>query len=108
MGENDRCAFCDVMFAVPAADRVRRRRRPDAAPALYLDLAQVSADRWAGSAWQAAVAEARAHLAEALGQEREFAEWIAKAASLFRIAGQPLDAARCAAHAHVFGPARAG
>ena len=107
MGENDRCAFCDVMFAAPAAvacadagDLTRARS--------YLDMAQVSADRWAGSAWQAAVAEARAHLAEALGQEREFAEWIAKAASLFRMAGQPLDAARCAAHAHVFGPARAG
>ena len=107
MGENDRCAFCDVMFAAPAA--VACADAGDLARArLYLDMAQVSADRWAGSAWPAAVAEARAHLAEALGQEREFAEWIAKAASLFRTAGQPLDAARCAAHAHVFGPARAG
>ncbi len=107
MGENDRCAFCDVMFAAPAAiacadagDLTRART--------YLDMAQESAERWAGSAWPAAVAEARAHLAEALSQESEFARWIEQAASLFRQAGQPLDAARCAAHAHVFGPAPIG
>ena len=107
IGENDRCAFCDVMLAVPAAiasadaGDIERARH-------YLEMAEESAARWAGSAWAAAVAEARAHLAEALDDEAEFAHWIEQAANLFREAGQPLDAARCAAHAHVFGPARAG
>jgi tetratricopeptide (TPR) repeat protein len=105
MGENDRCSFCDVMFAVPAAIACADAGDLDRARS-YLAMAEASADRWAGSAWQAAVAEARAHLAEALGQEEEFRRWIELAATLFRAAGQPLDAARCAAHAHVFPPLR--
>jgi tetratricopeptide (TPR) repeat protein len=94
LGENDRCAMCDVMFAVPAAiahadvGDVQRAER-------YLQVAEVSGARWEGSAWEAAVSEARAHLAVARGEPDRFRPWMERAAKLFTVAGQPLDAARC-------------
>ena len=100
LGENDRCTFCDVMLAVPAAIACADAGDLDRARS-YLRLADECAARWAGSAWQAGVAEARAHVNEALGQRDEAARWIATAEQLFLTAGQPLDAARCAGHAAV-------
>ena len=52
--------------------------------------------RWEGTAWDAAVAEARAHLARADGRREESERWIETAATRFTTAGQPLDAERCA------------
>jgi hypothetical protein len=63
----------------------------------HLEVAEVSAARWAGSAWGAAVLEARAHLARALGDEPAFVSLVSEAAQLFAAAGQPRDAERCAA-----------
>jgi DNA-binding SARP family transcriptional activator/tetratricopeptide (TPR) repeat protein len=94
MGETDRCAFCDLMFAVPASiacadvgdlDEARRR----------LAQAEALATRWNVGAWTAAVTEARAHLVVAQGDPLEGERLFQSAAELFEAAGQPLDARRC-------------
>jgi tetratricopeptide (TPR) repeat protein len=93
-GENDSCLFCDVMLEVPAtiacadAGDLPEARR-------HLAAAEVSAARWEGSAWSAAVAEARAHVARASHDEVGFERSLRQAARLFNAAGQPLDATRC-------------
>jgi hypothetical protein len=94
MGEIDHCVFCSVMLEVPSAiacadagDLAGARR--------HLDAAEGSAALWEGSAWQAAVLEARAHVAQAEGSAAQARELWGRAAGLFRAAGQPLDAARC-------------
>jgi hypothetical protein len=61
----------------------------------WLDQAQKSAAAWQGTAWQGAVAEARAHLARAEGDDAAASRLLAEAMELFTIAGQPLDAQRC-------------
>jgi tetratricopeptide (TPR) repeat protein len=94
MGETDRCPFCAVMLAVPASiacadvDDVEGARR-------HLAVAEASAARWEGSAWDAAVLEARAHLARAEGRHGEFTALIAEAERMFTVSGHPLDAERC-------------
>ncbi len=94
MGETDRCAFCDVMFAVPAA--IAHADAGDVASAeRHLRVAEESGGLWQGSAWDAAVAEVRAHLAQARGDAGAATRWTGRAAELFAAAGQPLDAARC-------------
>ena len=98
MGDNDRCAFCDVMFDVPAAIACADAGHVSDAEH-HLALAEVAASRWPGSAWSAAVAEARAHLAAARHEDDAFARHLKEAAELFEGAGQPLDAARCLAAA---------
>ena len=96
MGDNDRCLLCDVMFDVPAA--IACADAGFVADAEHhLSLAEISASRWSGSAWTAAVAEARAHLAAAQHEDDAFARYLSEAAELFAGAGQPLDAARCEA-----------
>jgi hypothetical protein len=45
--------------------------------------------------WPAALAEARAAVARAGGEEAAARELLSEAASRFAAAGQPLDAARC-------------
>ena len=98
MGDNDRCLLCDVMFDVPAA--IACADAGFVADAEHhLSLAEISAARWSGSAWTAAVAEARAHLAAAQHEDDAFARHLSEAAELFAGAGQPLDAARCLAAA---------
>jgi len=96
LGEPDRCLFCDVMLEVPAAiacadvgDLAEARR--------HLELAKVSAARWAGSAWHAATLEAEARIAAASGRPGESAALAERAARLFEAAGHPRDAARCRA-----------
>jgi tetratricopeptide (TPR) repeat protein len=94
MGETDRCVFCAVMFAVPAAiacadvgDLERARE--------YVAAADQAASQWEGNAWQAAVLEARAHILRAEGRSEDAGGTLARAAQLFRQAGQPIDAVRC-------------
>ncbi|RYP86932.1 SARP family transcriptional regulator [Nocardioides guangzhouensis] len=93
LGDTDRCTFCDVMFEVPAAIASADAGELDAARR-HLDAAQVSAARWAGTAWEASVVEAQAHLAAATGERDESSRLSALAEELFTVAGQPLDAAR--------------
>lgn len=103
MGDTDECPFCAVMLAVPAsiacadADDLDHARR-------YLAVAEQSASRWDGTAWEAAVLEARAHIARAEGRPQEFEAMVAEAGRRFAASGQPLDAQRC--HAARGGPHR--
>ncbi|HEY7042925.1 MAG TPA: AAA family ATPase [Nocardioidaceae bacterium] len=99
LGETDRCTFCDVMFAVPAAIAYADAGDVEQAER-YLVEAKISGRRWEGTAWRAAVAEVRAHVAAARGDQDEFDRWIRTAADLFSAAGQPLDANRCSEQAN--------
>jgi DNA-binding SARP family transcriptional activator/tetratricopeptide (TPR) repeat protein len=100
LGETDSCPFCDVMLAVPAAIACASVGDVDAAQR-HLAVATASAARWEGSAWEAAVLEARAHTARARGDSDEFGRLIRDAATLFGAAGQPRDRERCERAAEV-------
>jgi DNA-binding SARP family transcriptional activator/tetratricopeptide (TPR) repeat protein len=94
MGTEDACSFCVIMFAVPAAIACADVGDMDDAHR-YLAIAERSSQLWEGTSWQAAILEARAHLARAVGDTDQEAVLLARAAMLFEEAGQPLDAARC-------------
>jgi DNA-binding SARP family transcriptional activator/tetratricopeptide (TPR) repeat protein len=96
LDENDHCIFCDVMLEVPAAILCADLGELDEA-SRHLAAAEASAAHWSGTAWQAAVLEARAHLVAAQGDTDGSARLWARAAGLFEAAGQPRDAARCRA-----------
>ncbi|HEX6249415.1 MAG TPA: AAA family ATPase [Nocardioidaceae bacterium] len=104
MGENDSCPFCAVMLAVPAAIACADADDLDGARR-HLAVAEESAARWDGRAWDAAVLEARAHLARAEGSDDEYASMMAEAARVFASCGHPLDAERCRAALHPVPPA---
>ena len=97
LGTEDLCPLCNIMLAVPAviacADvgDVERARH-------HLQVAEKSARLWEGTSWQAALLEARAHLADAEGDTTAAGGLLVDAAALFEAAGQPLDAARCRTH----------
>ncbi|MBA2953338.1 AAA family ATPase [Nocardioides sp. MAH-18] len=96
IGAGDRCLLCDVMLEVPAA--IACADVGDIADAeRHLALAEESASRWAGSAWQAAILEVRARIAAASGLPHEAAELAEQAARLFESAGHVRDAERCRA-----------
>ena len=94
LDESFSCIFCQVMIAVPASIACTEGGRLDQARS-WLIQAQRSAATWQGTAWQGAVAEARAHLARAEGDRSVASRLLAEAATLFQLAGQPLDAQRC-------------
>jgi DNA-binding SARP family transcriptional activator/tetratricopeptide (TPR) repeat protein len=94
LGTDDNCPFCSIMLEVPAAiacadvgdlDHARR----------HLAVAERSAKLWEGTSWQAAVLEARAHLATAEHDPEQAETLLRQAVEHFERAGQPLDAARC-------------
>ena len=95
MGEADVCPFCAVTFEVPATIACADVGDLEAAER-HLAAAELSAAKWEGTAWPAAVLEAKAHLAAARGDADHAASLLTEAADLFGRAGQPLDAARCA------------
>ena len=64
----------------------------------HLRLAEMSAVLWEGTAWEAALAEARAHVAGAEGDAEGSRRQLRLAVEGFAQAGQPLDARRCEAH----------
>lgn len=99
LGENDACPFCDVMLAVPASIACSDTLDVEGARR-HLAVAEQSASRWEGRAWDAAVLEARAHLARAEGKAEDFKEILTEAARLFTASGHPLDAERVARAAH--------
>jgi DNA-binding SARP family transcriptional activator/tetratricopeptide (TPR) repeat protein len=94
LGDRDTCSFCIVMFAVPAAIACARVGDVDDAREL-ISAATASTQRWPGTAWSAAVTEARAHLADAEGNHEQAVALLEEAESGFAEAGQPRDAARC-------------
>jgi tetratricopeptide (TPR) repeat protein len=95
LGMSDACPLCDITLAVPAA--ILCADVGDLAAAeRHLAVAATSATRWDGTAWDAAVLEARAHVALAEGDRTGFHRLLDEACGQFTRAGQPLDAARCA------------
>ena len=94
-GVDDQCSFCSVMFAVPAMIALSRAGDLERARH-YREIAEESSRLWDGTAWQAAIDEAKAHLARAEG-EGQAERLAARAARGFESAGQPMDAARCRA-----------
>jgi DNA-binding SARP family transcriptional activator/tetratricopeptide (TPR) repeat protein len=94
IGFSDQCAFCSVMLAIPAA--IACADVGDIAEAeKHLRVAEKSAAMWEGTAWQASLLEANAHLAFARGATLDAARLLTEAAELFDVSSQPLDAARC-------------
>jgi DNA-binding SARP family transcriptional activator/tetratricopeptide (TPR) repeat protein len=96
LGETDECPFCDVMLAVPATIACADVHDLEGARR-HLEVAEASAARWEGSAWNAAVLEARAHVARAEGRADESRAMLLEAERLFEASGHPLDAERCSA-----------
>jgi DNA-binding SARP family transcriptional activator len=96
VGQEDACPFCSIMLAVPAA--IACADAGDLNDARnHLAIAERSAALWKGSAWQASIAEARAHLHRAEGDGETARRRLREAAELFAAAGQPLDVDRCLA-----------
>jgi DNA-binding SARP family transcriptional activator len=96
VGQEDACPFCSIMLAVPAAIACADAGDLDDARQ-HLAIAERSAALWKGSAWQASIAEARAHLHRAEGDAETARRRLREAADLFAAAGQPLDVDRCLA-----------
>jgi DNA-binding winged helix-turn-helix (wHTH) protein/tetratricopeptide (TPR) repeat protein len=94
LDEPGACAFCQVMVAVPSVVACAEGGRVDEARH-HLTVAELSASRWEGTAWQGSVTEAKACLARVEGDQVESDRLLARAAALFDDAGQMLDAARC-------------
>ena len=97
IGPSDACPFCSVMLAVPATIACARGGAV-ADARRHLATAEKSAKLWEGTAWEAALTEARAHLAAAECDGRAVALF-EEGAEGFARAGHPLDAARCRQHA---------
>jgi DNA-binding SARP family transcriptional activator/tetratricopeptide (TPR) repeat protein len=94
LGDRDACSFCVVMFAVPAA--IACAQVVDLEPAReFIRIAEVSTETWPGTAWTAALQEARGHLAVAEDDVEKAAALLAEGVAGFEAAGQPRDAARC-------------
>jgi DNA-binding SARP family transcriptional activator len=98
----DRCNICQIMFSVPATIACADVGDLDEAHR-HLAAAEQSASIWEGTAWQAAILEARSHLALAAGDPSEARSSTARAAEVFESSGQPLDAARCRAWGQTVG-----
>jgi DNA-binding SARP family transcriptional activator len=96
VGQEDACPFCSIMLAVPAAIACADAGDLDDARH-HLAIAERSAALWKGSAWQASIAETRAHLHRAEGDAETARRRLREAAELFAAAGQPLDVDRCLA-----------
>jgi tetratricopeptide (TPR) repeat protein len=94
VGPEDHCYFCQIMVSVPAAIACADVGDVEGAKR-HLRSAERSAALWEGTAWQAALLEARAHLARAQGDKEGGRRLLEEAAECFETAGQPLDAARC-------------
>ncbi len=94
LGVTDQCRYCNIMLSVPAIHACLRAG--DLAEARrHLADAEKSLQLWEGTAWQAAILEAKAHLQAADGDREGGQRLLASAANLYDVFGQPLDAQRC-------------
>jgi tetratricopeptide repeat protein len=94
LGDEDHCTFCSIMLSVPATQACADLGDLDEARR-HLREAERSITLWEGTAWEAALLEARAHLARAEQRDVEAERLLRDAAARFEAAGQPLDAERC-------------
>ncbi|MDN5857439.1 MAG: AAA family ATPase [Pseudonocardia sp.] len=94
------CPADRVPYLVPVATTLARAGRPEDACAALDAADMIVGMLWNGrGGWAAAVTEARADVAAARGAPEQADALRASAAHAFSRAGQPLDAARCAAAA---------
>ena len=98
LGEPDKCWFCTVMLAVPAAIACARVGDLDDAHR-FLESAKRSVSHWGESSWQAAVLEAEATVALADGDAEAYRRLSRRAADAYAAVGHEADAARCLAAA---------
>ena len=96
LGPDDQCYFCSIMLDLPAARAYADAGDVEAARR-HLAAAEPAAARWKSTGWDAAVLEARAHLAAADGDGEAAAGMRQRAAEMFTVVGQVLDARRCLA-----------
>jgi hypothetical protein len=94
LGVTDRCPFCAIMLAVPAAHACADAGDMEAAER-HLFVAEMSVGLWEGTAWQASILEVKGHFAVVEGDLDAARKFKDPAAELFEAAGQPLDALRC-------------
>ncbi len=94
LGWDDQCAFCSIMFSIPATLACVRADDLPGAQRL-LAMAERSGVMWQGTSWEAAIAEAEAAVAGATGDRDTARQRMQAAADQFQRAGQPLDAQRC-------------
>ncbi|MGD9704876.1 MAG: AAA family ATPase [Acidimicrobiia bacterium] len=94
LGWDDACMFCSVMLAVPASIACARSGDLPSARR-HLATAELSAQLWQGTAWEAGIAEAQAVVAAVDGDLVLAGERMRSAVRQFERAGQPLDAERC-------------
>ena len=104
LGWEDVCSFCSIMLTVPATIACARVGDLSGADRM-LAMAAQSAGMWQGTAWEAAVAEARGAVAAAGGDGVAAGAWWQAAAEQFLRAGQPMDAERCRRSAAAGAPA---
>jgi DNA-binding winged helix-turn-helix (wHTH) protein/tetratricopeptide (TPR) repeat protein len=94
MDDATSCVSCQIMLAVPASIACAEAGRLDDAAAFIVQ-AEISSMMWQGTAWQGAIAEARAHLERARGHTADADRLLEEAAQLFAAAGHPLEVERC-------------
>lgn len=95
-GPLETCPGCRITFAVPAAIAAARARNLDRMQHYERAVDYLANVVMRLPAWYAAHEEVRGHLARARGEPEAVAVGaFAAAASRFRQAGQPIDAARC-------------
>lgn len=95
-GPLETCPGCRITFAVPAAIAAARARSLDRMAHYERAVDYLANVVMRLPAWYAAQEEVRGHLARARGEHESVAAGaFTAAASRFRQAGQPLDAARC-------------
>jgi DNA-binding SARP family transcriptional activator len=90
------CPPCSISFLLPAAIACAADGDVERASRFVAQAEPWVAALWAQGGWQAALDEARGHIAQAVGDFAAARSALGAAGERFRTVGQPLDARRCA------------